>query len=353
MPSDTYRATPVTAPMTVAAPTTGTVRRVSWGAIFAGSAIAGALMIFFATLGIGIGAGVIDPATEADPLQGLATGTGVYSVLTQLVALAVGGYVAARLAGIPRTVTSALHGVTVWAVTTIFIAYAAITGGSALVGAASGIVSSTARGATDAVQAVLPDNFSLPDPAQLAGSIQVADLPEPLQQAFEERGLTPEQVQQEATAAFRGIVSEEQQQAVRDEAQETLQGILASPRTAQDKIAAFFDNLVGGDNAVFNEQDRQQALTQLERRLGITPEEAEQVIQTVQTRTEEAIAEARQTIEQAQQQAVETLDATADAVSNTAFLLAIASILGLLAAAIGAVVGKPSSLIGDRIDDHV
>ena len=73
-------------------PGNAAIRRVSWGAIFAGTVVAMALMVFFTTLGLAIGAAAVDPLYESDPLSGMATGSGIYFIATQLIALAVGGF---------------------------------------------------------------------------------------------------------------------------------------------------------------------------------------------------------------------------------------------------------------------
>ena len=137
------------------------------------------------------------------------------------------------------------------------------------------------------------------------------------------------------------------------EARETLGDILQSPGDAGADISAFFDTLVGGENAIVSEEDRQQALAVLERRLGITPEEAEGVVQSIENNVQATLDEARAAIEEAQQQAVEAAQAASEAISITALLLSLASLLGLLAACGGAFAGKPDSMVGDRIDDHV
>ena len=101
------------------------VRRVSWGSIFVGTVVAMALMVLFATLGLAIGAAAVDPVGEGSPLSGLGVGSGIYLVLTQLISLAIGGYAAARLAGVPRTISSLLHGASVWALATLLLTWAA------------------------------------------------------------------------------------------------------------------------------------------------------------------------------------------------------------------------------------
>ncbi len=335
------------------APRGGTTTRVSWGGIFAGGVVAVALMILFTTFGIGIGASILDPQYDANPGAGLATGSAVYLVVTQLIALGAGGFVAARLAGIPRPVTSALHGAAVWSVATIFLAFAAISGAGTVFGVASTALSSTASAVGSAGEAIVPDDLSLPDPGALASRISLDALPDEVRASLQEQGITEENIRQEASEAFRNVFSQAEQEEALSEARATLGDILQSPGDAGEDITAFFDGLIGGENAVLSAEDRDEALAVMERRLGVTPEEAESIVQSVETGIESTVADARAAIESAQQQAVEAAQAASDAVASVALLLSLASLLGLAAACGGAFAGKPDSMVGDRLDDHV
>ena len=52
-------------------------RRVSWGAVLAGTVVAIMVMLLINLLTLGIGLQSIDPATEAEPLAGIGTGTAI------------------------------------------------------------------------------------------------------------------------------------------------------------------------------------------------------------------------------------------------------------------------------------
>ena len=333
--------------------TRGTVRRVSWGAIIAGSVVTVALMILFTTFGVGIGTAIFDPQYDENPGSGFGTGSAIYLVVTQLIALGAGGYIAARLAGIPRPLTAVLHGAAVWAVATVFLAWAAVAGGGAMFGAASSVIGSSASAVSSIGKAIVPDDLSLPDPSRLAGSISIDNLPEELQTTLREQGVTQANIRREATAAFRNVFSQQEQEAALAEARSTLRDILQSPRDIGEDLSAFFDRLVTGPDAILSEEDLQQAQTVMQQRLGITPEEAQRVVQSVQNGVQEAIEETRETIEEARASAVEAAQAASAAISKLALLLSLASVLGLAAACGGAFGGKPESLVGDRVDDHV
>ena len=329
------------------------VRRVSWGAIFVGTVVAMALMIFFTTLGIAIGATAVDPLYDANPLSGLGIGSGIYLIVTQLISLAVGGFAAAKLAGVPRMTSSLLHGAAVWALSTLLLAWAAIAGGGAIFGAASTMIGNTARATVNAAEAVTPDNFSFPDIGQIASQISVDDLPPEVQSTLEENGITVDQLRRETQQAFRNVVSQQEQERAVSVLQNALADALRSPGDIGSDVNEAIDSLVSGSEAVFSAEDRQQVLQTLERRLGLSAEEVEQIVQAVEARVDAAVEQLRQTLDQIQQQALEAAQAASSALSTTAWYLTLASLLGLAAAAAGAFAGKPDGMLGDRLDDHV
>lgn len=108
---------------------------VSWGAVIAGAFVAAAISLLLMTLGAGMGLSSISmwPAARG-PVARVATGAVIWIVLVQLLAGALGGYVAGRL----RTKWAAVHthevffrdtahGLLVWAVSVVV--------GTALLGA--------------------------------------------------------------------------------------------------------------------------------------------------------------------------------------------------------------------------
>ena len=329
------------------------MRRISWGAIFAGTAIAMALMVFFTTLGLGIGAASVDPLYDQNPASGLGIGGGIYLVVTQLIALFVGGYVASRLAGVPREQSALIHGAAVWALSTLVLAWLAVSGAGAAFGAAGTILRNSAQAAVSAGQAVLPEELSVPSPQDLAAGVSMEDLPPEVRSALREQGLTIDQVRTEARQALRDVVSPQEQEAAAQAVQETAVDALLSPGDIPQDVNQLIDQLFGGGDAVLSEEDRQQALATIEQRFGISPEEAEQFLASVESRAQEAASQVEQSVEQARQQALEAAQTASSAVSRAALLLSVASILGLAAALGGGHVGRPDDLVGDRLSDHV
>jgi hypothetical protein len=121
----------------------GTVllNNVSWSAVFAGVAIALISQLLLNMLGVGIGIGTLDVNASDNPTaSGLSLGAGIWWAISGIIAAGLGGYAAGRLSGVPEPTTSAWHGLTSWAVTTLLTVYLLTTAiGSVLGGAASAI----------------------------------------------------------------------------------------------------------------------------------------------------------------------------------------------------------------------
>lgn len=145
------------------------LNKVSWGAIFAGVAVALVVQLLLNLLGAGIGAAVIDPGTDDNPsAKTLSVSTAVWFVVSGVIASFIGGYVASRLSGRPVRSTGALHGVTSWAVTTLVVVYLLTTSIGALVGGVlsglGGIVSSAGSTVATAATTTAPALATATDP---------------------------------------------------------------------------------------------------------------------------------------------------------------------------------------------
>ena len=312
--------------------------RARWGAIFAGTVLALGLFVLLSLVGIGLGLSIFE-ADEATPMNGSLTTTAIWQFVSQLIALGVGGYAAARLAGVIPSVGAMLHGATVWALTTlaaVWLATSALTGAANVAGSA---ISSVAGGASSAVSAVIPDDLSLPDLS--VGSLSIDDLPESVQSTLRRNGITPENFQAEAREAFRNVISQQEQANIVDQAQGALADAVRSPGDIGRDADQFVER-VFGSGGILGEEDRQEALAVMENRFGLSPEEANQYLDTIQARAEAAQQEAAQAIDEARTQAVAAADAAADAAATAAWLAALASVLGLAAAVGGAAAGRVS-----------
>jgi hypothetical protein len=126
---------------------------ISWGAVVAGAVIALALSALFILLGVAVGATAFNPFDiSAAQVKGFTIGAGLWLAFANLVALEVGGWVAARSSRYPDHASGMLHGLAVWAVALIA---ASLLFGS---GAAGGLVGPGAARHAEAVSASALDS---------------------------------------------------------------------------------------------------------------------------------------------------------------------------------------------------
>ncbi|CAM4251423.1 hypothetical protein [Corallococcus exiguus] len=173
----------------------GSAYKLSWGAIFGGTFVALGVWILLYTLGLALGLSSVNPA-DASSAKSAGIFTGIWSVLVPLVALFVGGLVAARSAGIVDKAGGALHGAVLWGLTTLAgvivmgmvlssvlgavfnVGKSAVSaGGSAAVGAVTGGGEAAKAFGLDANDALAPVNQRLKQegkPAITANQLEAA-----------------------------------------------------------------------------------------------------------------------------------------------------------------------------------
>ncbi|MCT2559646.1 hypothetical protein N0B51_11710 [Tsuneonella sp. YG55] len=123
--------------------------RVSWGAIFAGTVVAVGLLVLLGMLGTAIGFRAIDPQQGA-AFDGVGIGAGIWWIVSSVLALAIGGYVAGHLSGIPEKRSATAHGASVWGLLTMVMLWLAASTVGTAVNTASGAVVGAAQAAATA-----------------------------------------------------------------------------------------------------------------------------------------------------------------------------------------------------------
>src|ERR1700733_11153367 len=128
MPERPYVSTPIAGAAEVAttlyAGGPHTHRRISWAAIFGGVILVIAVQLLLSMLGVGIGLGTVNVNAGTTPhASSLGIGAGVWWVISSCLALFMGDYIAAWLAGIEIRFDGVLHGLLIWAMTTVLTIY--------------------------------------------------------------------------------------------------------------------------------------------------------------------------------------------------------------------------------------
>ena len=116
------------------------LRRVSWGAIFAGLAVALVLEIVLSVLGVAIGASTIEPLRPGQAAKGYGIGTAIWFGVSSILALFAGACVAGRLSGGPRRTDGLLHGVATWATATLLSVFLLTTTVGSLIGGTAALL---------------------------------------------------------------------------------------------------------------------------------------------------------------------------------------------------------------------
>ncbi|MDR5806442.1 YrzE family protein [Caballeronia sp. LZ001] len=124
--------------------------RLSWGAVIAGVILSMIVYLIMSVLGTAIGASLLSPMSKPDALQGFGFGSGVWVIVTTVIAVFVGSYYAGRCA----PVLGWLHGLLSWAVMTLLVVYGMTSLISGAVSTAGSVAATSAQvGATAANQA--------------------------------------------------------------------------------------------------------------------------------------------------------------------------------------------------------
>lgn len=281
-------ATIVTTPTDVAPP--ALLRRVSWGAVIAGAIVAIAVGTLLSVLGVAIGATNIDTLERSTPDAGtFGLASGIWATFASLLAMGIGGYVAARLSGTNSNQDGILHGLTVWAL-------ALILGAAVAASSLTSIASIAVRGAGAAVGGVATGIGAAGGGAATAATqFDVTQLLDPVRRTLggsNVENLSSEQVAAEVTSLVR-------------------------------------TRLTSGE---WPEGSRERMNALVAKSAGISEAEASQRIDQAEAQIREAMAEAEQT-------AREVADAAARATAIGAFWAFAALLLGAIMAAIGAIIG--------------
>jgi MFS family permease len=93
--------------------------RLSWGSVIAGVILSSIVYLIMSVLGTAIGASLLSPLSQPNPLHGFGFGSGVWVIITTVLAVFVGSYFAGRCA----PVLGWLHGLLSWAVMTLLVVY--------------------------------------------------------------------------------------------------------------------------------------------------------------------------------------------------------------------------------------
>lgn len=312
-------------------PVPGAIKRISWGAVFAGVVVAMVLQLTLSLLGIGIGVGTIDPMEEQNPMSGLGTGALIWWIVSMLLSLFAGGWVAGRLAGMSTTFDSVLHGIITWSLFALLTFYLLTTALGRVVSGVGGVVGQTLSLASRGIEAAAP---------------QVV---EAVQEELEARGITTEKLKQEVRVILQQtgkpeLQPENLEQEARRAARAAQQGageMAADPQAAGTTFDEVMDQLYGRGQEVASAADREAAVNVIMKRTGKSRAEASEIVDSWVNTYERAKAQYKETRAKVGQRARVVGSDLASAVSKVAIYAFFGLLLGAIAAAVGGKLGEP------------
>ncbi|MBK8020784.1 MAG: hypothetical protein IPK19_04975 [Chloroflexi bacterium] len=294
------------------------LKRISWSAVAGGIVLALVAQIALQLLGLSIGVNTINPATDATPVDpNLGPAAVIWIAASILISLFVGGWVAGYLSGIPDRTDGALHGLLVWAVVMLLSLWLLTSSAVSLVNGVSSALGSAISAAGQGIAAIAGGEVEV----DRSVSTTVQNIGPGVADAL---GLETSAIEQ---------VGEDVRDVIGASADpETSEAATAEAEDAAEQIAGAVQDLLRGET--IDEAQRQEVVTLIAERTGVSQEEAAQTLSRWETSIQDARVQVEQTLEEAGQR-------LADMVSTAAGILFLAMVIGAFAAGAGGLVGSP------------
>ncbi len=301
-------------------------KEISWRAVLAGTIIVLSILLILNLLGFAIGLGTIEPTEETNPMEGVGTISLIFWIVSNLIALFAGGYVAARVGISFRTESGIIQGILTWALYTIISAWlltsmvgSIISGVGNLVG---NVVSGVGQTIGDTLGPVVEKQLEEVD-------ISLDEAKNEFYRLLEDTGkeeLQPQRIQSQAQRA-------------EEQARQEAQNIARRPASSDAEIERIFRSAINPFENSFEALDKQALVNILVERTDMTQQEAEQTVDGYIAQYENLRAEFEKTKEEVKAKVNEHAEKAAETAAKVSLYLAIALIIGGLVAGIGGFLG--------------
>ncbi|MEX0928317.1 MAG: hypothetical protein WD266_07880 [Balneolales bacterium] len=302
------------------------ISKVSWGAILAGALVAIVVQIVLSMLGIAIGASAINPTESGGAFSGLGIGAALWWVVTALISLFTGAWVAGRMASITNSFEGMMHGIIVWCVATFIGLMMITTTVGQIMSGAFGVVgqaiSVAGEAAPQAAQALQQDGTQARQQEEDALEGIMAEMRQLIQESDQQQTQAQQQQQNSGPFARQQQQQQQQQQAGSQELEEAVSRLLQE-----------------GD---VTPQQRQQVVNMLVENTRMNEQRAEQTVENWISTYQEASSGNGINTGQIREQAEEVGDDVADALATAAFWSFIALVLGAIVAGVGGSMAAPA-----------
>ncbi|MCD8141431.1 MAG: TIGR04086 family membrane protein [Planctomycetaceae bacterium] len=280
--------------------------RISWRAIIAGVVTTIAVSIIMAILGVALGFTVLSPMSS-DPLSGLGTAFGIWSVVSVIVSLAAGGF----MAGFVGPGRGAEHGFLTWATVLLIAGWM---GGQAIGAAASSIGSAVENIGSAAVDVASDVGGGI---ASLAGS--AVDV---IQDQVDDMNVNTDELRGDVAQVLRdtGVPTLQPEYLcaqigeARSDLRSAIRQITLNNEDLDQAIGGFVDRQQARLANITDDIDRDAVVTALMNNRNITRAEAEQLVDNALIAYSTVVDRTRSALENAQMRLQETRAYVADAI---------------------------------------
>lgn len=312
----------------------GFISRLSWSAVIAGVFIAIAIQLLLSFLGLGIGFGSINPLDEAKPFSGLGTGALVWWIVTMLISVFTGGWVAGWFSNHVQKTDLILHGLLTWCMLTFLNMYLITSSVGKIVGGVGTVITKGFSLAGEGIKAVAPEAGKMikdqlgADDNTFGKMKREAEL---LLKQTEKKELQPNALNKKIDQAS-------------NQGESTGKAVLENPQEAQQKIDALFSKLFSENDSTFNAVDQKALVNIVKNRSGKSQAESEQIVENWVSTLKTAKEKVKEVKVEAEQKARKIGDDMASALSKFAIFSFIGMILGAVSASFGAVLASKKRL---------
>lgn len=327
--------------------------RISWGSIIAGVLTVLSISVLLSVLSSSIGLFMFNP-TDAHPTSGIGTTVGIWTVISLIISLIAGGFVAGKLAG----ADGLIHGFMVWATTLIvtlilgaFLAVGAVKLTSNILGSISSVVGNVLSGVGSAAKSGLSgmsdevkDLFSDVD-FNTDVDNNGKNIQQDVRMALKKSGVKE----------FQPDYLNNQLQQIKTDFQKTVKKVATHPKDADDIINKFLDRLKKRANKFGDSINRDDLTKAIANNTTLSKAEVDKavdqymdLINSATQKGKEEIANLQQSIDQAKQKwEVMKQEALvkAEKATNAAARSALISFFAML---IGAILCAYSGLYGAK-----
>lgn len=316
--------------------------RVSWGAIIAGTVTALVIIVLLNLLGTAIGLATIEPTEEKNPLAGLGTGAAIWWVISNLIALFAGGWVAGRLSGVSDRSEGLIHGFLTWALYTVVSIVLISSAVGSVINSAGSIVNSTLSTVGQGVGQLAPEVAQAIDKQINTEDITLDNIKSEVYALLEDTdkaALDPDRLENDVRA-------------VRRSAQRNAEDAAMQPGRVNTEVEQIFNRTKNRFGDAAESFDKEALANILAERTDMSKSEAMATVENWENQFQEVRAEAAAYVDRVKQNAAEISDKATDATATAAIIAFFALLAGAIAASMGGEVGRPDLIEQEIIVDN-